>query len=164
MSPENSGRTTRRSFYTVLINLLGGLIAAIVAIPAAAYLLLKPKGDETDQLVEIGDAATLEVDQPKEVVFFRKRVEGWKSSKEKTTAWVVKNGSGEVVVFDPQCTHLACAYHWEDGQKMFLCPCHTSSFGIDGKVLGGPAPRPLDRYVTKIEGGKILISTDIQKA
>jgi len=76
----------------------------------------------------------------------------------------VKNSAGEVIAFDPICTHLGCAYHWEDDQKEFLCPCHTSSFGIDGKVLGGPAPRPLDRYVTKIEGGKLLISPDLQKA
>ncbi|HXP83551.1 MAG TPA: ubiquinol-cytochrome c reductase iron-sulfur subunit [Bryobacteraceae bacterium] len=164
MSSENSGTTTRRSFYSVLINLFGGLIAAVIAIPAGAYLLLKPKNSGADEMVEIADVGTLEIGKPKEVVYFRTRVDGWKSSKEKTTAWVVKNSAGEVIAFDPICTHLGCAYHWEDDQKEFLCPCHTSSFGIDGKVLGGPAPRPLDRYVTKIEGGKLLISPDLQKA
>ena len=39
-----------------------------------------------------------------------------------------------------------------------------SIFSIDGKVLSGPAPRPLDRLVTKIDQGKILIGTEIQKA
>jgi len=28
-------------------------------------------------------------------------------------------------------------------------PCHNSLFSIDGRVLAGPAPRPLDRYETK---------------
>jgi Rieske Fe-S protein len=28
---------------------------------------------------------------------------------------------------------------------------------MDGKVLSGPAPRPLDRYATKIENGKLLL-------
>ena|SRR5579862_7845236 len=164
MHPENAGTTTRRSFYSVVINLFGALIAAIVAIPAGAYLLFKPKGSDANDMIEIGDSATLEVGRPREVVYFRKRVDAWKSSKEKTTAWVVKSAAGEVVVFDPACTHLGCPYHWEDTQKAFECPCHTSSFGIDGKVLGGPAPRPLDRFVTKIEGSKILISPDIHKA
>jgi menaquinol-cytochrome c reductase iron-sulfur subunit len=164
MCSENSGRTTRRGFYSVLINLFGGLIAAIIVIPAAAYLLLKPKNSDAEEMVEIADVGTLEVGKPKEVVYFRTRVDGWKANKEKTTAWVVKNSAGEVVAFNPQCTHLACPYHWEDAKKLFLCPCHTSSFGIDGNVLGGPAPRPLDRFVTKIEGGKLLISPDVQKA
>jgi menaquinol-cytochrome c reductase iron-sulfur subunit len=164
MSSENSGTTTRRSFYSALINLFGGLIAAVIAIPAVAYLLLKPRSSGGDDMLEIVDAGTLEVGKPKEVVYFRTRIDGWKANKEKTTAWVVKNASGDVIAFDPICTHLGCAYHWEASQKKFLCPCHTSVFGLDGKVLSGPAPRPLDRYVTRVEGGKVLISPDIQKA
>ena len=57
----------------------------------------------------------------------------------------------------PQCTHLGCAYHWDDRKTEFICPCHNSLFSIDGKVTGGPASRPLDRYETKIEGKKLLI-------
>ena len=48
-------------------------------------------------------------------------------------------------------------YHWEDGKNEFLCPCHNSLFAIDGKVISGPAPRPLDRYETKVEGNKLLV-------
>jgi menaquinol-cytochrome c reductase iron-sulfur subunit len=164
MSSENSGTTSRRGFYSVLINLFGGLTAAVIAIPAAAYLLLKPKRSGGDEMLEVADVGALEVGKPKEVVYLRTRVDGWKTSREKTTAWVVKDSAGEVIAFDPQCTHLACAYHWESAHSMFRCPCHNSSFGLDGKVLEGPAPRPLDRYVTKIEGGKLLIGPDIQKA
>lgn len=38
-----------------------------------------------------------------------------------------------------------------------LCPCHSSVFSPDGKVLGGPAPRPLDRYHVKIENTRLLL-------
>jgi Rieske Fe-S protein len=115
-------------------------------------------------MVEIADINKLEVGTPEEVVYFRTRVDGWKVTKEKTTAWVVKNSPEDIVAFSPQCTHLACIYHWDDSQKLFSCPCHTSAFGVDGKVLAGPAPRPLDRFVSKVEGGKLLIGSDIQKA
>ena len=165
MSPEITGSTTRRSFYYLVINLLGGLMAAAVAVPAAAYLLIKPKSSAGAAMLEVADVNSLEVGRPKEVVYVHTRVDGWKATKEKTSVWLVKNESGEVVAFNPICTHLGCAYHWEDDQKQFLCPCHTSVFGPDGKVLSGPAPRPLDRYVSKVEGGKLLIDPDsIQKA
>ncbi len=136
----------------------------MIAIPAAGYLLLKPKGSAGDSMVEIADVDKLEVGKPEEVVYYRTRVDGWKMSKEKTTTWVVKESPQSVVAFSPQCTHLGCVYHWDDSQKFFSCPCHNSEFGTDGKVLSGPAPRPLDRYVSRVESGKLLIGSDIQKA
>jgi menaquinol-cytochrome c reductase iron-sulfur subunit len=70
---------------------------------------------------------------------------------------VVKSADNKVTAYWPQCTHLGCAYHWEQDKNEFLCPCHNSLFGVDGKVLGGPAPRPLDRYETKVQGNKLLL-------
>ena len=78
-------------------------------------------------------------------------------SSEKTTAWVVKTSDTQAIAFSPQCTHLGCAYHWDQNSKNFLCPCHTSTFSIDGAVLSGPAPRPLDRYEVKIAGNQLQI-------
>ena len=139
-------------------------MAGVVAIPAAAYLLLKPKSGRADDLIEVADVGSLGLGQPQEVVYFRTRVDGWRRVREKTTAWVVKTGPRKVTAFAPQCTHLGCAYHWEAENKAFQCPCHASAFGIDGEVLDGPAPRPLDRYVSRIEGGKLVISSQIEKS
>jgi menaquinol-cytochrome c reductase iron-sulfur subunit len=156
--------TTRRSFYGVVINGLMGLITAALAIPAAAYLLLKPNSNKKSQWVEAAELSALKVGKPEEVVFRRTRVDGWKVLNEKTTAWVVRTDEHNVVAYAPGCTHLACAYHWEGAQNQFVCPCHASTFAIDGKVTGGPAPRPLDRYVSRVDGNKILISSTIEKS
>ena len=107
--------------------------------------------------METADLSTIPAGTPTEIAFERKRVDGWKVTTEKATAWVVKKPDNEVVAFSPQCTHLGCAYHWDDPSHTFICPCHTSVFSIDGKVLCGPAPRPLDRYMTKIDDGKLEI-------
>jgi Rieske Fe-S protein len=37
-------------------------------------------------------------------------------------------------------------------------------FTIDGKVVGGPASRPLDRYAVRVENSKLLIGSKIIKA
>jgi menaquinol-cytochrome c reductase iron-sulfur subunit len=156
--------TTRRTFYSAVIAGLGGLITAALAAPAAAYLLIRPKSQKQSDFVPAADLATLTVGKPEEVVFRRTRVDGWRVLNEKSTAWVLRKDDQNVIAFAPQCTHLGCAYHWDEKENNFLCPCHTSTFSIDGKVLSGPAPRPLDRLVTKIDQGKILIGTEIQKA
>ena len=156
--------TTRRTFYSAVIAGLGGLMTAALAAPAAAYLLIRPKSQKQSDFVPAADLATLTVGKPEEVVFRRTRVDGWRVLNEKSTAWVLRQDEQNVVAFAPQCTHLGCAYHWDEKENNFLCPCHTSTFSIDGKVLTGPAPRPLDRLVTKIDQGKILIGTEIQKA
>lgn len=156
--------TTRRSFYSAMIAGLGGLITAALAAPAAAYLFIKPRSQKQSDFVAAADLTQLTAGKPEEVVFRRTRVDGWRVLNEKSTAWVVRKDDQNVVAFTPQCTHLGCAYHWDEKENNFLCPCHNSVFSIDGKVISGPAPRPLDRYITKIDQGKLLIGSEIQKA
>jgi len=157
-------QTTRRGFYGAAIQGLGALIGAALAIPAAVYLLFKPKLQNEGQWIDVADLTQLQPKKPEEVVYRRKRIDGWRTVNEKTTAWVVKLDDQNVVAYSPQCTHLACAYHWDAQQNNFVCPCHASVFAIDGKVLSGPAPRPLDRYATRLESNKLLIGPTIEKS
>ncbi len=51
------------------------------------------------------------------------------------------------VAFSGKCPHLGCGYKWRTHRilgQVFLCPCHLSIYDSSGKVLDGPAPRPLD--------------------
>jgi menaquinol-cytochrome c reductase iron-sulfur subunit len=148
---------TRRAFYIGFINGVMGLIAVALAVPAAIYLLFPPRLRKGQEWVETADLSKIPDGTPTEISFERTRVDGWKVTNVKATAWVVKGPYNEVVAFLPQCTHLGCAYHWDTPSHTFICPCHTSVFSIDGKVLGGPAPRPLDRFMTKIQGGRLDI-------
>ena len=154
---------TRRTFYVRAINVLGALITAALAFPAAAYLLIKPKGQETSDFIEVAEVDQLPPGRPEEIVYRRVRVDGWKRMDEKTTTWVVRGKDSSVVAFAPSCTHLGCAYHWDDEIQNFLCPCHSTVFALDGSVVSGPAPRPLDRYVSKVVGGKLMISSQLEK-
>ncbi|MCU0422736.1 MAG: Rieske 2Fe-2S domain-containing protein [Bacteroidia bacterium] len=45
------------------------------------------------------------------------------------------------------CTHNGCAITFNPNQT-FICPCHGSSFSLDGTVINGPAERPLPEYLT----------------
>jgi menaquinol-cytochrome c reductase iron-sulfur subunit len=149
--------TTRRGFFVAAIYGCGAAIAASLGLPALAYLLLPPKVRKEDEWIEAGDISNLAVNSPVELTFRRTRTDGWKVTSEKGSAWAVKQPDGNIVAFGPQCTHLGCPYHWEEEKKDFLCPCHTSVFAVDGSVVSGPAPRPLERYQTKLQGSKLLL-------
>jgi menaquinol-cytochrome c reductase iron-sulfur subunit len=119
--------------------------------------LLPPSVRRGTNWIDASDLGSIPPGVPTEVSFQRKRVDGWKVTSEKATAWLVRKDENEIVAFAPQCTHLGCAYHWEAQNNAFVCPCHASEFSVDGKVLGGPAPRPLDRYQVKLEAGRIKL-------
>jgi cytochrome b6-f complex iron-sulfur subunit len=53
------------------------------------------------------------------------------------------------------CTHLGCSVTvTADG---LVCPCHGSRFDRQGKVLHGPADRPLARLECEEQGGFIEV-------
>jgi len=157
MVAETEAGTSRRGFYLTFIYGIWGLISAALAAPALLYLLLPPKVRRDSDWIEAADMTQFRPNVPVEVVFRKNHVDGWKINSEKESAWVVKLEDRQTLAFGPQCTHLGCAYHWDDGKVQFICPCHNSVFGIDGRVLSGPAPRPLDRFESKIENGKLML-------
>ena len=76
--------------------------------------------------------------------------------------WVIKHSASEVSVYSPLCPHLNCRVTLNNDQ--FACPCHGSIFSFEGKVLGGPSPRPLDTLPYKVEGGELYVQWKLYKA
>jgi menaquinol-cytochrome c reductase iron-sulfur subunit len=147
----------RRSFVELSIFGLGSVIGAALAIPAIAYLFGRKTPPPKTPWVEVARVDDIPTTEPREILFERRRVDGWRTLNERTSVWVVKDGSGQVIALAPGCTHLGCAYHWSAENHEFVCPCHASTFAPDGKVTAGPAPRALDRYATRIENGRLKI-------
>jgi hypothetical protein len=61
------------------------------------------------------------------------------------------------VAISTRCAHLGCPVRYVQASERFICPCHGGVYEFDGKVSGGPPVRPLDRFETKVEGGRVLI-------
>ena len=58
-----------------------------------------------------------------------------------------------------RCTHLGCTVPWKEEEGQFNCPCHSSIFNVQGEVISGPAPRPLDLFPIEFVEGKIVVDT-----
>jgi menaquinol-cytochrome c reductase iron-sulfur subunit len=147
----------RRSFCESAIYILVSLVAGALGLPAGFYLFGSPRKDAQSDWVDAGDISNLPTGTPRQITFVRNRVDGWSVHSAKDSAWVVKDGPEDLTVFAPLCTHLGCAYHWDDRARVFACPCHGSAFDRKGEVITGPATRPLDQYVTKIEGARLWL-------
>jgi Rieske Fe-S protein len=78
--------------------------------------------------------------------------------------WVNK-ATVPYVAYSGKCPHLGCGYKWR-GHKVrgpvFLCPCHLSIYDVSGKVLDGPAPRPLDVLPIKVAANGDIEVIDIE--
>ena len=66
---------------------------------------------------------------------------------------------GSFLALSRTCTHLGCSVPWDEAKNQFVCPCHGSTFSLDGQVLTAPAPRPLDYYPVRIENGIVKVDT-----
>lgn len=56
---------------------------------------------------------------------------------------VYRDAQGAVHEHSAVCTHLGCIVHWNASEKTFDCPCHGSRYDPHGRVINGPANKPL---------------------
>ena len=60
-------------------------------------------------------------------------------------AGAYRDEDGTLHIVDTTCTHMGCELEWNSGERSWDCPCHGSRFSVIGKVLEGPAKKPLKR-------------------
>jgi quinol---cytochrome c reductase iron-sulfur subunit, bacillus type len=61
------------------------------------------------------------------------------------------------VAISTRCAHLGCPVRYIQASGKFVCPCHGGVYGYQGEVIGGPPVRPLDRFYTKVVGGRVQV-------
>lgn len=63
----------------------------------------------------------------------------------------------EFYVLDSECRHASCVVPAFDNSFFgMLCPCHGSTYAIDGSILSGPTQFPLRRYQFEFDGDDTL--------
>lgn len=147
----------RREFLKKGIFLLGGLICVGVAVPTGTYFLSPLWKHDEEEWVEVTPIAALPTGHPVKVDFIQRKKDGWATIEGRASVWVVAKDAKTFTAYDPRCTHLGCPYRWDAEKEAFVCPCHTALFDVEGNVLSGPAPRPLDRLATRVVDGKLFL-------
>ncbi len=61
------------------------------------------------------------------------------------------------IALTTRCAHLGCPVRFVQASQRFICPCHGGVYDSLGQVIGGPPPRPLDRFYTMVQNGHVLV-------
>jgi cytochrome b6-f complex iron-sulfur subunit len=61
------------------------------------------------------------------------------------------------LAFSKVCTHLGCLVKYDKERQIFICPCHAGEFNLEGNVISGPPPRPLQKFAVRVDGDNIVI-------
>jgi Rieske Fe-S protein len=156
-----SRHISRRDFIKLTTAAVGTFIGAAVGLPAIDYLIDPAlKASSSDAWIPLGKLETFEIGKPTLASFTRSTVNGWEQTANSYGVFVLRTSDTETLVLSNKCTHLGCHVNWHADKQEFICPCHDAQFDIDGKVLGGPPPRPLDRYAgdqVKVEDDTLFI-------
>jgi len=139
-------RLTRREFLASLLK--GGALALLGAAlyPVARYLY-PPRGMEASVssavAAKVGELAT----NTAKIFRFGNR-----------PGILVNTPRGELRAFSAVCTHLHCTVQYDQDDSLIWCACHNGKFDLNGQVISGPPPRPLEAYQVNISGEQIVVS------
>ena len=68
---------------------------------------------------------------------------------------------GQVSCFNAICPHAGCFVGYSAERKVYQCPCHTSSFQLDGeRIMPSPSPRNMDELAVdpeKLKAGEVWV-------
>lgn len=129
----------------------------MLAVPLGGYLLSPIFRRPTEgSWIPVGKLERFAPDRPTRIDYTYDKEDGWMKTRVDRYAYVIPHPDG-FVALSPICSHLGCSVGWNDDRKLFMCPCHGGVYDQQGKVVSGPPPRPLTRFETKVEDGKLFI-------
>jgi cytochrome b6-f complex iron-sulfur subunit len=73
-------------------------------------------------------------------------------------ALLVRVSDTEWKAFSAVCTHLNCTVQYRPSTRQIWCACHNGTYDMNGRVVSGPPPNPLEEYAANIRGDEVVIS------
>jgi cytochrome b6-f complex iron-sulfur subunit len=71
---------------------------------------------------------------------------------------LIRTPDGELQAFNAVCTHLQCTVQYKADTSQIWCACHNGLYDLQGNVVSGPPPRPLERLTVNQRGDDIVVS------
>ncbi len=139
-------RPARRRLVEFLLG--GGMFASVVSFfyPVLKYLVPPAVPDLGEDEIVAGKVGDLKANGSK-VFRFGSR-----------PALLLLTSEGEYHAVSAVCTHLGCTVQYRTDLSEIWCACHNGTYGLDGRNISGPPPRPLENFQVNVRGSEIVVS------
>jgi menaquinol-cytochrome c reductase iron-sulfur subunit len=152
-------RTPRRGFLTRTAAVVAGTLAGLVPLITGAAAALDPlrrRGLEADLVMVTKLGALPENGMPKSFVIEADRVDAWTTQRSAPVGAVyLRRTRDGVIALNVVCPHAGCFVGLASDRSRFACPCHGSSFDLDGAINdpASPSPRDMDELEVEVRNG-----------
>lgn len=139
-------RPARRRLVEILLS--GGMFASVVSFfyPVLKYLVPPAIPDLGEDEVVAGKVGDLKPNGSR-VFRFGNR-----------PALLLLTAEGEYRCVSAVCTHLGCTVQYRSELVEIWCACHNGTYGLDGRNVSGPPPRPLEAFQVNVRGSDIVVT------
>lgn len=134
---SGAGGEDRREFMVKAGSIVFGGLVVAAPVGAGLVTLVSPMLSQSEAGVKVLLASLSDLPEdgtPKRFDVVAEKVDGWMKYPPKPIGGVFlrKAGNGKVVAFNSSCPHAGCSVDYKPERKNFLCPCHDSTFELDG--------------------------------
>ena len=179
-SNSNSGAHSaedRRSFLIRTWAVIVGGVATVVPVVLGAIPFLsvvvnrqratpvawqgKVRSRDSEGFIDVAEAASVDA-TPRLFRIIAEQFDAWTyySSEPVGAIFLRRSGKGtdDISAFNALCPHLGCHVDYAAATNDFHCPCHDSSFTIDGgRSTDSPSARDLDSLDIKVVDGRVWV-------
>ena len=159
-TPDPSPQTDRRDFITKASAIvIGGSLAVAPAVAGLCVLFdpLRRKSEGGASVLVATLNSLPESGEPRKFSVLATRVDAWNRTPNVPVGavYLQRLADNKVRALNVVCPHAGCFVDYRSANSNYFCPCHNSSFGLDGKILDpkSPSPRGLDELPVEIRNG-----------
>ena len=148
MAETQSEQVVDRGRRALNVILGGGILGFLGSVfyPVIRFVIPPPQSEATQTSVVAGKVDELGSNEGK-VFRFGSR-----------PGLLIRLPSGEYRAFSAVCAHLQCTVQYRSDLSQIWCACHNGMFNLNGEVLSGPPPAPLETYQVAVRGDEIVVS------
>ncbi|HVR34223.1 MAG TPA: Rieske 2Fe-2S domain-containing protein [Methylomirabilota bacterium] len=150
----------RRGFLKRAFAVTLGAVSGLIPFGAGLAVFLDPlrRSAASTPFVRVTSLESLPPDGiPRKFPVIARRSDAWTTTPDARigAVYLRRLADGTLQAFNVTCPHAGCFVEFAGLTEGYRCPCHDSSFTLDGAIKnpGSPSPRGLDELETEIRNG-----------
>ncbi len=160
-----SEQHSRRGFFAKVAAVACGGLATLTPVAAGVWAFLDPlrRQAAAATFLPVTELSAVPDDGvPRQFAVVAERIDAWTGFPREPIGAVYlrrQQGSREVEALTATCPHAGCFIELEADRRCFRCPCHNSTFTLDGGIVEpSPSPRTMDSLECRVgRSGEVAV-------